>query len=60
MRWILVAIIGILTGLAGFGILACMDQLVELKYEQFTRGGSMKEHAYSVLRPVSVNGMLLR
>ncbi|KAL5491512.1 hypothetical protein EMCRGX_G016811 [Ephydatia muelleri] len=53
MRWILVAIIGILTGLAGFGILACMDQLVELKYEQFTRAYHYLLQRVSIVEPLA-------
>ena len=38
MRWVLVCIIGILTGLVAFGIDMGVKQLFKIKYSQFERG----------------------
>ena len=38
MRWVLVAIIGILTGAIAFVISICVEKLVDLKYTQFEKG----------------------
>ena len=46
MRWVLVAIIGILTGAIAFVISICVEKLVDLKYTQF-------EKVYHALLPGS-------
>ena len=41
MRWVLVAIIGVLTGAVGTAILFSMEALVKLKYSQLQNGTSI-------------------